>query len=120
MTVSTLAAQAIGSIVIDKWRQRNTEEALTKLEDRLRRACEIFNVGCIDRKCWSNCGPRYFAANYCFTRKSNATEEVSICKDYDCEKFFGHAHRHVSSKKFKTKMIMIIIFILPGYDTNNK
>lgn len=78
MTASAVAAQAIGTVIIDNYRQKETNEALTKLEDRLRKACEIFNVGCIDGKCWSNCGPRYFAADYCFTRKNHATE-VGSC-----------------------------------------
>lgn len=48
MTASSLAATAIGGLVIDNWREKRTHEALNELEDRLRRACHIFNVGCID------------------------------------------------------------------------
>lgn len=47
MTASAVAAQAIGTIVIDNYRRK----ALAHLEDRLKNACEIFNTGCIQEKC---------------------------------------------------------------------
>lgn len=50
--------------------------------------CDLNHFGCIQGLCWTNCGPRLSAADWCFTTKNDSVNnpELVSCKfDRECD-----------------------------------
>lgn len=80
------------SYIDTKMKERMEERLLDQRIDRLARHkldCGKYNYGCMQGNCWTNCGPRVSAADWCYTTK-NATDLKNVkfqpCTNHgDCD-----------------------------------
>lgn len=86
MTVSGVAIAAADAAIKDAYSTKNEQKLARKAIE-----CTLNNVGCIENLCWTNCGPRLYTADWCFTTKTgkideNYNSEIAKCKkDSDCD-----------------------------------
>lgn len=60
----------VNEVVKDYYIEKREE----KFMRRRKIDCKSNNAGCIDNRCWANCGPRSSSDDWCFTSSQNRTE----------------------------------------------
>lgn len=83
MATAGVTASAIDTAIKDS----RAQERMATLKRRVIE-CSTNNFGCFASRCWSNCGPRLTAADWCFTTNDTNTKNIQYIKctrNSDCQ-----------------------------------
>lgn len=82
MTIAGVATSAIDTAINKPREEKKKPE---KSFGRKKFNCQQNNFGCLKDKCWTNCGPRIYSADWCNTKKNVTSKELVTCEeDTDC------------------------------------